>query len=142
MKNSLLSLVALLLLPIVAQAENWPNWRGPGLNGVAPGEGYATEWSTTKNVDWHIALPGRGASTPIVWGDRIFLTCGIDGQNAVLCYDRSGKQLWERRLGDERAGKHKKASGSNPSAVTEGKQVFVYFKSGDLAALSFDGQVA
>jgi outer membrane protein assembly factor BamB len=125
----------------VALADNWPNWRGPGLNGVAGGKGYPVEWSSTKNVAWKVALPGKGASTPIVWEDRIFLTCGIDGDNAIVCLDRGGKQLWTTLLGDERTGKHKKATGSNPSATTDGQHVFAYFKSGDLACLDFAGKV-
>lgn len=59
---------------------------------------------------------GRGASAPIVWEDQIFLTCGIDGKNTVLCYDRDGNEVWRKAVGTERAGKHKKGSGSNPSA--------------------------
>jgi outer membrane protein assembly factor BamB len=136
-----LILVAVLLSLGVSRADNWPNWRGPNFNGVADGKGYPTEWSATKNVVWKVSLPGRGASTPIVWNDRIFLTCGIDGRNAIVALDRNGKQLWQTLLGDERAGKHKKATGSNPSVTTDGKHVFAYFKSGDLACLDFGGQV-
>ena len=86
-------------------------------------------------------LPGKGASTPVVWGKQIFLTCGVDGQNTVLSLDRAGKTLWQTAVGQERTGKHKKATGSNPSAVTDGEHVFVYFKSGDLACLDFDGKI-
>ena len=135
-------LVAACVLTVgVARGDNWPNWRGPSFNGVASGKNYPTEWSSTKNVAWKVALPGKGASTPIVWGDRIFLTCGIEGENAVVCLDRNGQQLWQTLLGDERSGKHKKATGSNPSATTDGQHVFAYFKSGDLACLDLAGKV-
>lgn len=129
------------LLSHSVSAANWAQWRGPSLNGVAEGTGFPLKWSQTENVEWKVPMPGRGASTPIVWGDRIFLTCGIDGKNTVLCYDRAGKELWRTAAGDERAGKHKKGSGSNPSTSTDGKHVFAYFKSGDLACLDFDGTV-
>lgn len=119
----------------------WPNWRGPSFNGVAAGKDYPTAWSDTEHVKWKTPLPGKGSSTPIVWNDRIFLTCGIDGKNHVLALDRSGKQLWNIAVGSERAGKHKKATGSNPSAVTDGEHVYVYFKSGDLACLDFAGKI-
>lgn len=139
------SLAVLLCVSIccafASAADNWPNWRGPNQNGVAAGKGYPTKWSATENVAWKIALPGKGSSTPIVWGDRIYLTCGIDGENTVLALDRTGKESWRTQVGKERSGKHKKATGSNPSATTDGKHIFVYFKSGDLACLDLTGKI-
>lgn len=105
-----------------AAAANWPNWRGPDFNGVAPGTSYPTKWSKTENVLWKVDLPGKGASTPIVWGERIVLTCAIDGQNGVLCLDLAGKELWKQKIGKEKPGKHGKATGCNPSAVTDGER--------------------
>jgi hypothetical protein len=60
---ALLCLTALLGSPLLA--SDWPNWRGPGFNGVASGTGYPTEWSATKNVTWKVKLPGKGSSTPV-----------------------------------------------------------------------------
>jgi len=123
-------------------AGTWPNWRGPAGDGVAAGAGYATRWSPTENVRWKVALPGLGASTPAVWGDRVVVTCTVDGKDAVLCFDRAGKEVWRQLLGAERAGKHKKATGANPSPVTDGRHAWVYFKSGEMAALDLgDGAV-
>ena len=135
------SLLILFLVATVARADNWPQWRGPDGNGVARGTSFPTTWTKDSNVLWRVPLPGRGASTPIVWQDRIFLTCGAEGQNTALCYDLAGKPVWSVKLGAERAGKHVKASGSNPSPVTDGNSVFVYFKSGELAALDMAGKV-
>lgn len=137
----LLLLVLFLLLPITGRAENWPNWRGPGYNGVAAGKDYPTKWSSTENVAWKVKLPGPGASTPIVWQDNIFLTCGVEGKNVLLCYDRGGKEIWRTPIGKVKPPASKKGSGTNPSAVTDGKLVFVYFKSGDFAAVDFSGKV-
>jgi outer membrane protein assembly factor BamB len=133
---------SLLLLASAASliADDWSNWRGPTQNGVASGTGYPTEWSAEKNVAWKIALPGKGSSTPAVSGDRIFVTSGADGKNALLAFDRSGKEVWRVIVGNERPGKNKKASGSNPSCVTDGKHVFAYFKSGDIACVDFAGK--
>lgn len=122
-------------------ADHWPNWRGPTQNGVAAGKGYPTKWSATENVAWKIELPGKGSSTPVVWEDRLYLTCGVGGQNTVLALDRSGKEAWRTAVGSERPGKHKKATGSNPSPATDGNHVFVYFKSGDLACLDLKGKI-
>jgi outer membrane protein assembly factor BamB len=122
-------------------ANNWPNWRGPTFDGVAEGTGYPVEWSATKNVAWKVELPGKGSSTPVVWGDQIFLTCGDNGMNTLLAFNRQGKELWRTKIGTERPGKNKKASGSNPSCVTDGKHVFAYFKSGDLACVDLSGKI-
>ena len=126
----------------LALADNWPNWRGPRLDGAAAGSGYATSWSPTENVLWRVALPGLGASTPAIWGDRVVVTCAIDDRDAVICFDRAGKELWRQSLGAVKPGKHKKATGCNPSPVTDGTHVWVYFKSGELAGLRLaDGGV-
>ncbi|TXT21566.1 MAG: hypothetical protein FD138_4038 [Planctomycetota bacterium] len=134
-----LCLIAALASPLMG--ANWPNWRGPDQNGVAPGTGFPTEWSDTKNVAWKLELPGKGSSTPIVWGEQIFVTSGADGQNALLAINRQGKEQWRTLIGKERPGKNKKASGSNPSCVTDGEHVFAYFKSGDLACVDFKGKI-
>lgn len=120
---------------------NWPTWRGPSLNGVAPEGAYPLEWSDESGIAWQIDLPGVGGSTPAVWGDRIFITAPIEGANALLCMNAQGEQLWATRLGTEDSGQHRKGSGCNPSPVTDGERVYVYFKSGDFAAIDFDGNI-
>ena len=139
--RSLAVLFLCLALTGTAQADHWPNWRGPTFNGVAAGGDYPTTWSGSENVRWKVELPGKGASTPVIWGDRIFVTCGIEGRNTVVALDRQGKQLWQSTVGEEKAGKHKKATGSNPSAAADARHVAVYFKSGDLACLDHTGKL-
>ena len=121
-----------------ARGDDWPNWRGPALAGTAAGTGYVADWGREKHVLWKVSLPGLGASTPAVWGDRVVVTCTIDDTDAVICLDRAGRELWQKSLGAARAGKHKKATGANPSPVTDGESVWVYFKSGELACLDLD----
>ena len=125
----------IMAMAVNAVADNWPNWRGPALDGAAAGGGYVSEWGPEQHVLWKVPLPGLGASTPAVWGERLVVTCAIDGKDAVICLDRSGKALWRKTLGEARAGKHKKATGANSSPVTDGELVWVYFKSGELACL-------
>jgi outer membrane protein assembly factor BamB len=144
--RSVVAMLVLLSLPALApassRADDWPNWRGPAQDGVAAGSGYATEWGPEKNVLWRTALPGTGASTPAVQGDRVVVTCAIGDRNAVVCFDRDGKEAWRRELGPVRAGKHAKATGCNPSPVTDGVRAWVYYKSGELACLDLaDGAV-
>ena len=137
-----ISLAAFLLYVACSTAfaqTPWPSWRGPHGNGTA-GEGtFATSWSEEKNIAWKTALPGRGASTPIVLGENVYLTLGKEGVNTLMCVSQQGKTLWEKPFGNERPGKNAKASGSNSSPVTDGKHVFVYFKSGVFACVSPSG---
>lgn len=141
-----LIVIALLLGVLHASAaENWPQWRGPANDGVAAEGAYPREFSTAEDAEslvWKVALPGRGCSTPAVWEDRILVTCGIDGHDGVVCYDFAGKELWRQQLGPERPGKHRNGSGSNPSPVTDGKHLVVYYKSGTVACLDLAGNVA
>ena len=142
-RSALVCVAALLAasFALAASPSNWPHWRGPLDNGSADSGSYPVKWDTTSNVLWKAELPGKGCSTPIVWDQRIFLTAPADGQDALLAFDWSGKLQWQTALGPERAGKNAHGSGSNPSPVTDGQSVFVYFKSGDLAALDFDGKI-
>lgn len=123
-------------------ADNWPQWRGPAGNGVVPGGEFPTEFSLKKNLAWSEELPGKGSSTPTVYGGKIFLTIPIDDQDSVMCFDMKGKKLWEKILGKDRKGQrvHKNGSTSNPSPVIDGDHVYVYFQSGRLAALTHAGE--
>ncbi|MBW6501205.1 MAG: PQQ-binding-like beta-propeller repeat protein [Bacteroidales bacterium] len=135
--------IALMLIPLTVQAQNWPQWRGPNGNGIADKGNYPVTFSATHL--WKAELPGKGGSTPIVWNDRIILTSaigdGAEGEDGVLCYDWTGKLLWQVKLGRQNPGRHARGSGSNPSAVTDGKRIFVFFKSSTAAALDFNGKI-
>jgi len=136
-----LILVAAAPCRLICAAENWPQWRGPLGTGVAAAGDYPIEFSAEKNVAWKVELPGLGTSTPAVWGDQIFVTCGIDSQDGVVSYDMKGNERWRKTLGPERAGKHRNGTGSNPSPATDGQRVVVYYKSGTVACLDFAGHV-
>jgi outer membrane protein assembly factor BamB len=139
--HSLLSLLVLVGILGPAAAGNWPNWRGPDGRGVAePGE-YPTRWSTTDGTIWSVQLPGHGTSTPTVWGDQIFVTVSDAGQNKLFSISRQGEVQWELALGKEARAKNRKASGANPSVVTDGRHLFAYFKSGDFACADLAGKL-
>ncbi|RLS51730.1 MAG: hypothetical protein DWH91_18320 [Planctomycetota bacterium] len=121
-------------------AGDWPSWRGPHGNGVADGATYPLEWSKEKNIAWQLTMTGSAGSTPVVLGDLIVLTCSEGGKNSVWGISSSGEILWKTTVGDEKPGKHKKGSGCNPSPVSDGERVFVYFKSGDFAAIDRQGK--
>lgn len=145
LRNEILAGLVLCFLltvhPHQTLADNWPNWRGPLGSGVAADGDYPVTFAANKNVAWKVELPGRGSSTPAVWGDKIFVTCGIGGLDGVVCYDMGGRELWRKTFSKERAGKHGNGSGSNPSPVTDGQRIVVYYKSGTLACLDLDGKV-
>src|SRR5262245_9497066 len=97
MKSFVGTLVAISLLQS-ASAANWPQWRGEDGLGITSETNLPMHWSVTENLRWKTALPDRGNSTPIVWGNKIFLTQAIEGEHRrlVMCFDRSnGKKLWE-----------------------------------------------
>jgi outer membrane protein assembly factor BamB len=132
-------LVASLFGSVMAD-DNWPQWRGPLGTGVAADGDYPVKFSADENLAWKVELPGLGSSTPAVWGDRIFVTCSIGGQDAVVCYGMDGDERWRKTLGKARAGKHANGSGSNPSPVTDGKRIVVYYKSGNVGCFDLDGK--
>ena len=128
---------AVLFFSGVTQAE-WPSWRGPDDSGSIASGNYPRALNASA-TEWTADLPGKGCSTPIVWQNQIFVTAPIDGQNALLAFDRSGEPRWQAVFDQESAGKHRNGSGCNASPTTDGSGVFVYFKSGTLAAVNLDG---
>ncbi len=128
------------LAPATLADENWPHWRGPLGTGVAADGDYPIKFNKDEGLAWKIELPGVGSSTPAVWGEQIFVTCGIDGQDGLVCYGLDGRERWRRQFGAERKGKHRNGSGSNPSPATDGRYVVVYYKSGTLACLDLAGR--
>lgn len=123
-----------------AQAENWPQWRGPNLDGTSGEKNLPVSWSKTENVEWRLELPMRSGSTPIIWGERIFLNVA-DGDNLELwCLDRTkGDILWKRTVG---GGNYKinKQNMSSPSPVTDGRSVYVMTGTGIIKAFDFAGK--
>jgi hypothetical protein len=123
------------LMAADAPPNSWPRWRGPDdFGSTAQGE-YLAEFGPDTNLAWKVELPGRGCSTPAVLGDQILLTCPIDGTDAVLSYDWNGQLQWQTKVGPEKPGKHRNGSAANSSPVTDGKFLFAYFRSGNLAGL-------
>ena len=123
-------------------AEQWPQWRGPSFNGSSTEQGLPTRFSKTENVNWVAYLPGPSAATPIIWGDRIFVS-SVDQQAGTLqaiCLDRAkGKTLWKHETGvgirvDDMS------NFASPSPVTDGKLVWFFYGNGQLVAFDFDGK--
>ena len=113
------------------RAENWPGWRGPSGDGISAGKGIPTKWSSKENIAWRIAVPGEGHSSPIVWGDKVFLTSSLTEKNKriLLCIDRlSGQTVWQRDVVQSPPETvHRLNSRASGTPATDGKQVYVTF---------------
>jgi outer membrane protein assembly factor BamB/rhodanese-related sulfurtransferase len=125
-------------------AKYWPVWRGPSRQGLASGS-YPDAWSATENVLWKKPVPGRGNSSPIVWGDRIFVTTAYEGGRRVslVAFRRQdGAQLWEAFAPDGRTGRaHQKNGHASATPSTDGTFVYASFGSRGLAAFDFNGKL-
>lgn len=163
-----LLLSLLLLVPLTLHADNWPQWRGPTADGISTETAVPVQWSATKNIVWKAPLQGMGTSTPIVWGDLIYVTSqrgdgpgagGRDFENAqtikstgadggvkfvVEAFARSdGRRVWEQVFdaGKHLPAVHLKHNLASPSCVTDGERVYAWFGTGLTAALSMDGEL-
>ncbi len=162
------ALLTLCLGALISRAgENWPQFRGPGARGIVDNPALPDKWSSAENVEWKTAVPGRGWSSPIVWGDKIFLTTvQSDGEMAapkkglyfggeqkeapkaqhhwlVLCFDlRSGKELWRREAhqGAPPNQTHIKNTYASETPVTDGERIYAYFGNVGLFCYDLDGR--
>ena len=134
-----LTIVFLANAGAASRAENWPQWRGPSLNGISGEKSLPIRWSSTQNVTWKLALPAWSGSTPIVWGDRIFLNVADQNNLFLWCVDRArGVPIWKQFLGGGNV-RMQKQNMSSPSPVTDGRHVWVMTGTGILKAFDFDG---
>ncbi|MBX9679079.1 MAG: PQQ-like beta-propeller repeat protein [Gemmataceae bacterium] len=112
-------------------AEDWPSWRGPRLDGASAETDVPLEWSANKNIAWKTPIPGVGHSSPIVHGDRVFLTTCLpkDEKRVLLCLDRkTGTILWDREVVKSvLEPKHGLNSYASATPATDGKHVWVSF---------------
>jgi len=124
----------------------WPRWRGPSGQGLVSGTGYPDAWSPTENVRWKTPLAGDGNSSPVVWGDRIFLTTAYDrgSRLAVMAFKRSdGTKLWEAfaPAGRSNQGNHYKNGHASATPATDGQRVYASFGARGLVAFDMDGKL-
>ena len=129
----------LILFVSLAYSEEWPQWRGPSGDGVSKETGLPSRWNTTDNVAWKLAMPDLSGSTPIIWGNHVFLNVADSGELHLWVLDRrDGSVRWKQFLsgGDKR---QRKQNMSSPSPVTDGKHVWVLTGTGALKGFDFNG---
>ena len=152
------------------EGPGWPQWRGPLATGEAPDADPPIGWSETEHIRWKVAIPGSGSATPVIWGDRVFVTTAVptgEGgtgaglfarlrqrftgtvgatetlQFVVMALDRAdGEVVWERVVREElpHEGKHQTGTFASTSAVTDGEVLCVFFGSRGLYCLDMDGE--
>ena len=165
------ALVVSLLMPVLRAAANpeaerfWPQWRGPLATGVSAHATPPLEWGEGKNVRWKVEIPGRASSSPVVWGDRLFLQTAIpttvppDASHTprggitprvphrfvVYAIDRrTGKTIWERVAREatpHEASHPDNGTWSSSSTVTDGEHVIAFFESHGIYAYDLDGKL-
>jgi outer membrane protein assembly factor BamB len=160
-----------LALGALVDADNWPQWRGANGQGISSETDLPTQWGPDTNIAWKTPLP-HGYSSPIIWGDRIFLTTAIEGEVVpgvvpesvrikmphpesiagdkkhalkVLALDvKTGQVVWEQTAYDGPVfdARHRRSTFAGPSAITDGKMVFAYFGPEGLYAFDMNGKPA
>jgi len=136
-----LALALVLLSYQFALAENWPSWRGPTNNGISHEKHLPVQWSPTENVAWKAPLPGPAGSTPVIWGEQIFLTSADrDGNLWLLAIGTDGKEQWRKQVasGSQNV-RNDEGNYASPSPSTDGRHVWTLFGTGDLACYTVTG---
>ena len=137
------TLAALALLGTLnAPAANWPAWRGANADGISSEKNLPVKWSKTENVRWRAPLPEAGNSTPVIWGDRVFVTQPVGDRRTLMCFSRAdGKLLWQVGITTK---EKEPTHGTNPfcsaSPATDGERVIVSFASDGLYCYDFSGK--
>jgi outer membrane protein assembly factor BamB len=126
-------------------AKYWPQWRGPSAQGHVAEAKYTDTWSPASRFQWKIAIPGRGNSSPVVWGDRLFLTTARENGRrlSMLAFSRTdGRLLWETFIPQEGAeGVHEKNGYASATPATDGQRVYASFGRHGLVAIDMSGKI-
>ena len=162
--------ILLLLLTAslsLAYAGNWPGWRGPGSLGVSTEKGIPAQWDLSRNIKYKVEVPGLGHSSPIIWGERIFITTAVNADPALenwqkgffsgerkpdaseiswklLCFIRdTGNLLWEQTATKRKPvnARHTKNSYASQTPATDGTYVYAYFGDQGMYCYDFQGKL-
>lgn len=139
-------LLSLAAAPASAVDDNWPRFRGPNGTGVSGDKGVPVQWSDKENVLWKVAIPGRGNSSPIIWGDKLFIqSASADGaERWLLCLDaNSGDVIWKKTAPGASAHTHQKNTLASSTPAADGERVYAVFWDGkdlQLTAYDFKGE--
>lgn len=134
----------LIVASLTNAAANWPNWRGPNGDGSSPATDLPVHWSATENIRWRVDLPDRGNSTPIAWGDRVFVTQAVGKEHlrSTMAFDlATGRKLWQTGvIHDREETTHEDNPYCAASPVTDGRVVVATYGSAGVFAYDLDGR--
>lgn len=144
MRSAALFLLLLVVAGTSLQAEDWPAWRGPTGQGFSQENSIPVTWSEKENVKWQVPLENQGNSTPVVWGDKLFLTQANKGgtQRSLLCFARDdGRLLWQKDVSyAEKERNWNESWYCNASPALDGERVVVSFGSAGMYCYGFNGE--
>jgi outer membrane protein assembly factor BamB len=142
-----------LLLVVRAHAEDWPEFRGPTGQGLYTGKPLPLNWGLDTNLIWRVAIPGRGWSSPVIVGSRVYLTTAVVTDEVkdhvslrAMCLDsETGKIIWDREVfkqnGETAPMIHQKNSHASPTPIVRDKRLYVHFGHQGTACLDLDGKI-
>lgn len=142
--NRFIALAVLVVGSPFVHAEDWSQFRGQNGTGISSEAGLPVKWSKTEGLRWSMPLPGRGVSSPVVHGGKVYITCSsgaLDNRLHVLAYDvKTGEKLWHRQLAATGGTNcHPMTCMAAPTPVADDSGVYAMFATGDLAAYDTDG---
>ncbi|MFH1883685.1 MAG: PQQ-binding-like beta-propeller repeat protein [Planctomycetota bacterium] len=142
MRKYCMFLIFVLVTVSVVRAGDWPQWRGPYFNGSTDEKDLPSDWSRTDKIVWSVDLAGSSAATPIIWGNKVFLS-GVDSDREMLlamCFDRTnGKLLWRHDVA-KGISQDSRSTFAASSPVTDGKIVVFFYANGDLVCFDLNGR--
>jgi outer membrane protein assembly factor BamB len=136
------ALLMALSIGSVARADDWPQWRGPTLNGISTATELPEKWSATEGIAWKYKMPGPAGSTPVIAAGKLYATSAQGDDLVLLCLDLQGKLLWEQKLGTgNRVSRGDEGNMAAPSPSTDGERVWTFIGTGDLACHDSTGKL-
>jgi outer membrane protein assembly factor BamB len=146
MKHTAYFIGLFLLVAGTVNADNWPQFRGQNTQGHSAETGLPLKWSATENIAWKTELPGEAWSSPIVWGDHVFVTTATEAGTScrvIALHRKTGAILWNQEVFKQiTRRKESRNSYATPTPATDGRLVYACFGDGSFAALGFDGRLA
>ena len=139
-----LSLLFLInFVNVTAPAADWPCWRGPNGLGVSSEKDLPVSWSKENNVAWTVSVPGTGASSPIIVGDRVYLTSQTSdtGLHVIAIDRKTGAVAWDREIAQGKLKTNNLHNMATPTPASDGAHIWVLFGTGDVACLDADGKL-
>ena len=139
---TLSAVILTIALNSISLAE-WPNWRGPNMDGSSSAKNIPTKFSPKENIRWSQKMSGKAASTPIISNGKVFITTTDEDKKELLAvaYDlKSGKELWKHVVG-KGLNQDNRSNYAGASPVSDGKHVVFFFGTGDMAVFSHDGEI-